>query len=98
MSLDIDVEHARGSFRLAATFAAQPGVTALFGRSGSGKSTLVDIVAGLIRPQRGRIVIDLPEPDLPNNAVMPASFSKATSRSKAPSLSATSTRIMRNEP
>jgi len=58
MSLDIDVEHARGSFRLAATFAAQPGVTALFGRSGSGKSTLVDIVAGLIRPQRGRIVID----------------------------------------
>jgi len=58
MSLDIDVEHARGSFRLAAKFAAQPGVTALFGRSGSGKSTLVDIVAGLIRPQRGRVVID----------------------------------------
>ena len=58
MSLDIDVEHARGSFRLAAKFAAQPGVTALFGRSGSGKSTLVDIVAGLIRPERGRVVID----------------------------------------
>jgi molybdate transport system ATP-binding protein len=58
MSLDIDVEHARGRFRLAAKFAAQPGVTALFGRSGSGKSTLIDIVAGLIRPQRGRIVID----------------------------------------
>jgi len=58
MSLDIDVEHARGTFKLAATFAAQPGVTALFGRSGSGKSTLVDIVAGLIRPQRGRVVID----------------------------------------
>jgi len=58
MSLDIDVEHARGTFRLAAKFAAQPGVTALFGRSGSGKSSLVDIVAGLIRPQRGRIVID----------------------------------------
>jgi molybdate transport system ATP-binding protein len=58
VSLEIDIEHARGTFRLAATFAAQPGVTALFGRSGSGKSTLVDIVAGLIRPQRGRIVID----------------------------------------
>jgi hypothetical protein len=28
------------------------------------------------------MVIDLPEPDLPNKAVMPASFSKATSRSK----------------
>jgi molybdate transport system ATP-binding protein len=58
MSLDIDVEHARGTFRLAAKFAAQPGVTALFGRSGSGKSTMVDIIAGLIRPQRGRVVID----------------------------------------
>jgi molybdate transport system ATP-binding protein len=58
MSLDVDVEHTRGSFHLAARFVAQPGVTALFGRSGSGKSTLIDIVAGLIRPQRGRIVID----------------------------------------
>ncbi|HYD07734.1 MAG TPA: molybdenum ABC transporter ATP-binding protein [Reyranella sp.] len=58
MSLEIDVEHLRASFRLAARFAAQPGVTALFGRSGSGKSSLIDIVAGLIRPLRGRIVID----------------------------------------
>jgi molybdate transport system ATP-binding protein len=58
MSLEVDVEHTRGTFHLAARFTAQPGVTALFGRSGAGKSSLVDIVAGLIRPQRGRIVID----------------------------------------
>jgi molybdate transport system ATP-binding protein len=58
MSLEVDVEHERGGFRLAARFTAQPGVTALFGRSGAGKSTLIDIVAGLVRPQRGRIVID----------------------------------------
>jgi molybdate transport system ATP-binding protein len=58
MSLAVDVEHTRGSFHLAARFTAQPGVTALFGRSGAGKSSLVDIVAGLVRPQRGRIVID----------------------------------------
>jgi molybdate transport system ATP-binding protein len=58
MSLDVDIEHARDSFRLAARFAAPPGVTALFGRSGSGKTTLVDIVAGLIRPDRGRVVVD----------------------------------------
>jgi molybdate transport system ATP-binding protein len=58
MSLEVDVEHTRGNFHLAARFAAQPGVTALFGRSGAGKSSLVDIVAGLVRPQRGRIVID----------------------------------------
>jgi len=58
MSLDIDIEHARGAFRLAARFTSQPGVTALFGRSGSGKSSLVDIVAGLIRPQRGKVVVE----------------------------------------
>ena len=46
------------AFRLAARFTPQPGLTALFGRSGSGKTTLVDIVAGLIRPERGRIVVD----------------------------------------
>ncbi|MGE4080286.1 MAG: molybdenum ABC transporter ATP-binding protein [Reyranella sp.] len=58
MSLDVDVEHARGSFRLTARFSAAPGLTALFGRSGSGKTTLVDIVGGLVRPDRGRIAID----------------------------------------
>ncbi|HSH99648.1 MAG TPA: molybdenum ABC transporter ATP-binding protein [Reyranella sp.] len=58
MSLDVDVEAVRGSFRLAARFSTPPGVTALFGRSGSGKSSLVDIMAGLIRPQRGKVVVD----------------------------------------
>jgi molybdate transport system ATP-binding protein len=58
MSLDLDVEHERGSFHLSARFASQPGVTALFGRSGSGKTTLVDIVAGLVRPRRGRVSVD----------------------------------------
>jgi molybdate transport system ATP-binding protein len=58
MSLDVDVELVRGSFRLAARFSAPPGLTALFGRSGSGKSTLVDIVAGLARPGRGTVAVD----------------------------------------
>jgi len=58
MSLDVDIDHALGSFHLAARFAAQPGVTALFGRSGSGKTTLVNIVGGLIRPDRARVVVD----------------------------------------
>src|SRR5262249_56160493 len=58
MSLDVDIDHALGSFHLTARFAAQPGVTALFGRSGSGKTTLVNIVGGLIRPNRGRVVVD----------------------------------------
>ncbi|MFO1082210.1 MAG: molybdenum ABC transporter ATP-binding protein [Reyranellaceae bacterium] len=58
MSLEVDIEHRRGDFRLSARFTAAPGLTALFGRSGSGKTSLVDIVAGLIRPDRGRIAVD----------------------------------------
>jgi molybdate transport system ATP-binding protein len=58
MSLDVDVDHKRGSFRLQARFTAAPGLTALFGRSGSGKTSLVSVVGGLIRPDRGRIAID----------------------------------------
>ena len=58
MSLEVDVDHRRGSFHLAARFSAAPGLTALFGRSGSGKTSLVDIVGGLIKPDRGRIAVD----------------------------------------
>jgi molybdate transport system ATP-binding protein len=35
-----------------------PGVSALFGVSGAGKSTLIAALAGLLRPTRGRIVVD----------------------------------------
>ncbi|CAN5913389.1 molybdenum ABC transporter ATP-binding protein [soil metagenome] len=58
MSLEVDIDHTRGSFRIGARFSAAPGLTALFGRSGSGKTTLVDIVGGLVRPDRGRVVVD----------------------------------------
>jgi molybdate transport system ATP-binding protein len=58
VSLDVDIDHAREAFRLSARFSAAPGLTALFGRSGSGKTTLVDIVGGLIRPDRGKVAVD----------------------------------------
>ena len=58
MSLDVDVDHRRGSFHLQARFTAAPGLTALFGRSGSGKTSLVSIVGGLIRPDRGHVSVD----------------------------------------
>jgi molybdate transport system ATP-binding protein len=56
--LSVAVAHRQGAFALDAAFEAAGGVTALFGRSGSGKTTLVDIVAGLVRPGRGRVVLD----------------------------------------
>ena len=56
--LDIAVEQDLGAFHLAATFASDGRLTALFGRSGSGKTSLVNIIAGLARPRRGRIAID----------------------------------------
>ena len=40
-----------------AAFAAEAPIVALFGRSGSGKTTLVEAIAGLVRPQSGRIVV-----------------------------------------
>lgn len=58
MSLEIEIEHVQGGFRLEASLRAEGRLTALFGRSGSGKTTLVNAVAGLVRPRRGRIVVD----------------------------------------
>jgi molybdate transport system ATP-binding protein len=34
-----------------------PGVTVIFGPSGAGKSTLLDCVAGLLKPQRGKVTV-----------------------------------------
>lgn len=58
MTIEVDLHLRRGDFRLDAAFSAGAGLTALFGRSGSGKSTIVDLIAGLARPDRGRIAID----------------------------------------
>jgi molybdate transport system ATP-binding protein len=58
VTLEVDVALSRPPFELAASFRTGPGVTALFGRSGSGKTTLVNMVAGLVRPDRGRILVD----------------------------------------
>jgi len=56
--IEIDVRRQLGSFRLDARFCARAdGLIALFGRSGCGKTTLVNLIAGLERPDDGRIAI-----------------------------------------
>jgi molybdate transport system ATP-binding protein len=57
MTIDLAVRHRLGDFQLNASFNAEAGVTALFGRSGSGKTSLVRILAGLTRPDWGRLTI-----------------------------------------
>ncbi len=47
-----------GSFALDVGFASEGGVTALFGQSGAGKTSVVNMIGGLLRPERGRIVVD----------------------------------------
>jgi molybdate transport system ATP-binding protein len=42
-------------FQLEAAFSAEGGVTALIGPSGSGKTSVLSIIAGLRRPDRGRV-------------------------------------------
>src|SRR5437588_1354795 len=56
--LKVDIEHNLADFLLDIHFRADRGLIALFGRSGAGKTSVVNAIAGLLRPRRGRIVID----------------------------------------
>jgi molybdate transport system ATP-binding protein len=56
--LRVDIEKRLGEFTLQAAFESEGRVTGLFGASGSGKTSLVNMIAGLLVPDRGRIVID----------------------------------------
>ena len=56
--LTVDVEKTFGEFSLHAAFEAAGGCTALFGPSGAGKTSIISMIAGLTRPDRGRIVLD----------------------------------------
>ena len=56
--LTVEVEKKLGDFAVTAKFASETGATVLFGPSGAGKTTVVNMIAGLLRPDRGRIALD----------------------------------------
>ena len=58
MNLEVDVYRRLGAFTLDVRFTTDGGLTALFGRSGSGKTSLINIISGLLRPDRGRVAVD----------------------------------------
>lgn len=57
MSFDVAVERRLPDTTIAARFSGEGGLTALFGPSGAGKTSLLNMVAGLLRPDRGRIAV-----------------------------------------
>lgn len=58
MSLVVDIEKRLGDFHLRAKFECDSGITGLLGASGCGKSYTLKCIAGIERPDRGRIVLD----------------------------------------
>lgn len=53
MSFDIDLWVRRGDRDVGARFLSDARLTVLLGRSGVGKSTVLDMIAGVLRPDRG---------------------------------------------
>ena len=56
--LHVDVRKSLGMINVTAAFESRGGVTALFGRSGAGKTSLINMIAGLLRPDSGKIELD----------------------------------------
>lgn len=58
MSVFADIEKALGSFCLKVQFEAENETLALLGASGCGKSMTLKCIAGIEKPDRGRIIVD----------------------------------------
>ncbi|MCF2521754.1 molybdenum ABC transporter ATP-binding protein [Bradyrhizobium sp. G127] len=54
----VDIEKQLGEFRLSVSFTSDGLVTGLFGNSGTGKTSIINLIAGLITPDRGRMSLD----------------------------------------
>ena len=58
MALTVEIEKTYGNFHLNVSFCAQQETLALLGASGCGKSLTLKCIAGIERPDRGRIELD----------------------------------------
>ena len=58
MSLEVWIEKRLGDFFLKTEFVCSDDLTALLGASGCGKSLTLRCIAGIVRPDRGRIVLN----------------------------------------
>lgn len=58
MTVSVKITHDWDSFALDVDFNAPAGITALFGRSGSGKTSIINMIAGSVTPDHGRITLD----------------------------------------
>jgi molybdate transport system ATP-binding protein len=56
--LRVDIRKQLGEFAIEASFTSEGRVTGLFGASGAGKTSLINMIAGLLRPDRGVVVLD----------------------------------------
>jgi molybdate transport system ATP-binding protein len=56
--LRVDIAKKLGEFTLEASFSSEGRVTGLFGASGAGKTSLINIIAGLLKPDRGVVTLD----------------------------------------
>ena len=58
MALEVDIEKRLGGFHLRAAFSCENEFMGILGASGCGKSLTLKCIAGIERPDRGRIVLD----------------------------------------
>ena len=56
--LRVDITKKLGDFTVEANFTSEGRVTGLFGASGAGKTSLINMIAGLVKPDRGTIALD----------------------------------------